>query len=96
MNLSTARVLFVTGLAGLLTSNVACGDSASSGGDAGAPGPSGLPVPPGASDRPRPSGAPGNLTVLDWAGFKSALTYTFDDGQPSQIAHYAGSVTLSP
>jgi peptidoglycan/xylan/chitin deacetylase (PgdA/CDA1 family) len=27
--------------------------------------------------------------VLDWAGFKSALTYTFDDGQPSQVEHYA-------
>jgi peptidoglycan/xylan/chitin deacetylase (PgdA/CDA1 family) len=26
--------------------------------------------------------------VLDWAGFKSALTYTFDDAQPSQIEHY--------
>jgi lysophospholipase L1-like esterase len=26
---------------------------------------------------------------LDWAGFKSALSYTFDDAQPSQIEHYA-------
>ena len=38
---------------------------------------------------PVPSGTPGNLKVLDWAGFKSALTYTFDDAQPSQIEHYA-------
>jgi hypothetical protein len=29
------------------------------------------------------------LHVLDWAGFKSALTYTLDDAQPSQIEHYA-------
>jgi len=50
---------------------------------------SGLPVPPGAADLPPPSGTPGNLRVLDWAGFKSALTYTFDDAQPSQVEHYA-------
>jgi peptidoglycan/xylan/chitin deacetylase (PgdA/CDA1 family) len=36
----------------------------------------------------QPSGPPGNLKVLDWAGFKAALTYTFDDAQPSQIEHY--------
>jgi len=49
----------------------------------------GLPTPPGVANLPRPSGAPGNLKVLDWAGFKSAVSYTFDDGQPSQIEHYA-------
>ncbi len=49
----------------------------------------GLPAPPGVANLPRPSGAPGNLKVLDWAGFKSAVSYTFDDGQPSQIEHYA-------
>ena len=49
---------------------------------------SGLPVPPGGGDLPRPSGKPGRLIVLDWAGFKSAVTYTFDDAQPSQVAHY--------
>ena len=27
--------------------------------------------------------------MLNWAGFKSALTYTFDDAQPSQVEHYA-------
>jgi peptidoglycan/xylan/chitin deacetylase (PgdA/CDA1 family) len=26
---------------------------------------------------------------LNWAGFKSAASWTFDDSQPSQIAHYA-------
>ena len=49
---------------------------------------SGLPAPPVEANRPRPAGAPGNLVVLDWAGFKSALTYPFDDGQPSHVAHY--------
>ena len=60
------------------------------GGSGGAPpGPAGsLPVPPGPGDLPPPSGTPGNLKVLNWAGFKSALTYTFDDAQPSQVEHY--------
>jgi hypothetical protein len=47
-----------------------------------------LPSPPGAANLPRPSGTPGNLKVMDWAGFRSAVSYTFDDGQPSQIEHY--------
>jgi peptidoglycan/xylan/chitin deacetylase (PgdA/CDA1 family) len=58
-------------------------------GGGGPPGPSGLPIPPGPSDVAKPSGAPGGLSVLHWAGFKSAATYTFDDAQPSQIEHYA-------
>jgi peptidoglycan/xylan/chitin deacetylase (PgdA/CDA1 family) len=37
----------------------------------------------------KPAGTPGNLTVLDWAGFKAAVSWTFDDSQPSQIDHYA-------
>lgn len=48
---------------------------------------SGLPVPT-TGNIPKPSGEPGNLVVLDWAGFKSAVTYTYDDAQPSHIAHY--------
>jgi peptidoglycan/xylan/chitin deacetylase (PgdA/CDA1 family) len=49
---------------------------------------SGLPYPAGAG-APGPGGEPGALTVLDWAGFAAAVSYTFDDGQPSQIEHYA-------
>jgi peptidoglycan/xylan/chitin deacetylase (PgdA/CDA1 family) len=52
-------------------------------------GPSGLPTPPVAGGVPRPSGTPGNLTVLDWAGFRAAVSYTFDDANSSQIEHYA-------
>jgi hypothetical protein len=39
---------------------------------------------------PRPSGsvASPNLRVLPWAGFKAALTYTFDDSQPSHLEHW--------
>jgi peptidoglycan/xylan/chitin deacetylase (PgdA/CDA1 family) len=43
---------------------------------------------PAVDNVPKPSGAPGNLVILDWAGFKAAVTYTFDDTQPSQIEHY--------
>jgi peptidoglycan/xylan/chitin deacetylase (PgdA/CDA1 family) len=50
---------------------------------------SGLPIPAGAGNVPAPSGAAGGLTVLSWAGFKGATSFTFDDSQPSQIAHYA-------
>jgi len=48
---------------------------------------SGLPDPP-ASGVPRPCGKPGNLRVLDWAGFKGAVSYTYDDSQPSHVQHY--------
>jgi peptidoglycan/xylan/chitin deacetylase (PgdA/CDA1 family) len=61
-------------------------------GSAGLPaivrGPSGLPVPPGGGVA-RPSGTPGGVTVLDWAGFRAAVSYTFDDTNSSQIQHYA-------
>jgi peptidoglycan/xylan/chitin deacetylase (PgdA/CDA1 family) len=49
----------------------------------------GLPVPPGAGNVPAPTGAVGGLSVLSWAGFKGAVSFTFDDSQPSQIDHYA-------
>ena len=31
----------------------------------------------------------GPITILNWAGFKAATSWTFDDSQPSQIAHFA-------
>lgn len=49
---------------------------------------SGLPIPP-VRGLPRPCGAPENLRVLDWAGFAGAVSYTYDDSQPSHIQHYA-------
>lgn len=36
----------------------------------------------------RPAGAADGLTVLDWAGFQAAVTYTFDDATASQVANY--------
>ncbi|HKQ71955.1 MAG TPA: polysaccharide deacetylase family protein, partial [Polyangiaceae bacterium] len=62
------------------------GSSGAGGGGAGAA--SKLPVPPGAANVPRPSGGAANLKVIAWAGFKGAISYTFDDSQPSQIDHW--------
>ncbi len=65
------------------------GAGSSSGSSGGTSGVSGLPTPPGAANVAEPSGTAGNLTVLPWAAFKAAVSWTFDDSQPSQIAHYA-------
>jgi peptidoglycan/xylan/chitin deacetylase (PgdA/CDA1 family) len=48
----------------------------------------GLPVPSRTGVAP-PSGEVGGLRVLDWAGLKGAVSYTFDDANRSQIDHYA-------
>jgi peptidoglycan/xylan/chitin deacetylase (PgdA/CDA1 family) len=65
------------------------GSGGNGSGGNGSGGMSVLPVPPGDATVPRPSGMPQNLTVLNWAGFAAAVTYTFDDTNSSQIAHYA-------
>lgn len=49
----------------------------------GAPCASDLP-PAGEGGVPAPTGTAGNLQVLDWAGFSSAISYTFDDARVSQ------------
>ena len=43
----------------------------------------------GASGQAAPTGAGSKVTVLDWAGFKGAMSFTFDDSNSSQIAHYS-------
>lgn len=48
---------------------------------------SGLPV-PGVRGRPEPRGDQARLTVLDWAGYEGAASYSFDDTQPSQVEHW--------
>ncbi|HWA70865.1 MAG TPA: polysaccharide deacetylase family protein [Polyangiaceae bacterium] len=70
------------GAGGAATGGTSAGGTTSSGA-------SKLPVPPGASDVPKPSGTPGNITVLNWAGFKAAVSYSFDDSNSTQIQHYA-------
>jgi peptidoglycan/xylan/chitin deacetylase (PgdA/CDA1 family) len=75
-------------VAGSSGSSAAAG-LAGTGGDAGSSGSlSGLPPAPGSADKPKPSGAVGGLSVLPWAGFKAAVSYTFDDSNSSQISHY--------
>ena len=63
------------------------GGAATSGG-ASPTGPSNLPAPPGAANVPKPSGTPASITVLNWAGFKAAVSYSFDDSNSTQIQHY--------
>jgi peptidoglycan/xylan/chitin deacetylase (PgdA/CDA1 family) len=66
------------------------GGSDTSGLDGGIRGPLGSPPEAPASNVPQPSAtvATPNLRVLPWAGFKAALTFTFDDSQPSHIEHW--------
>lgn len=64
------------------------GGSGSGGGGAVGPGPSDLPPAPGAGNVPKPSGTPGEITVLDWAGFPAAVTFSFDDNDGSQLTYY--------
>ena len=46
-----------------------------------------LPVPP-TTGVAKPAGAAGGLSVIKWAGFKGALSYTFDDSLQNQVTHY--------
>jgi len=81
---STGGTMAGTGGATGGTSN---GGSASGG---SAPvGVSGLPVPPGAANVPKPSGTATKITVTHWAGFKGAVSYSFDDDNTSQIQSYS-------
>lgn len=41
----------------------------------------------GASGQPKPSATVGGLKVLDWAGFKAAVSFTFDDNNATQVAN---------
>lgn len=72
--------------------NLQAGASGASGGadaaGAGSSEPSGMPLPT-TNGVAKPNGAAGNLKILDWAGFKAAVSFTFDDALTSQIANYA-------
>jgi hypothetical protein len=57
------------------------------GGTSSPPGASGYPA-AGASGQAKPSGAGTTVTVVAWAGFKGALSFTFDDTNSSQISNY--------
>jgi hypothetical protein len=60
----------------------------SAGGTTGTTTMSGLPVPPGSANVSPPTGNATTVTVINWAGFKSAVTFSFDDDNDSQIADY--------
>lgn len=76
-----------TGSAGTTGTTGSAGTTGSGGGSSTVV--SGLPLPPGAGGMPKPSGTAGNITVLNWAGFKGAVSYTLDDDNDSQIADYS-------
>lgn len=67
------------------------GGTNASGGSGGTStiGPSDIPVPAGPSNVPKPSQAAGGFKILDWAGFKGAISFTFDDALASQLQHYS-------
>ncbi len=64
------------------------GGSSGAGGGGGVSSASNLP-PAGASGQAAPSATGTKVTVLDWAGFKSAVSFTFDDSNQSQLDNYA-------
>jgi hypothetical protein len=80
----------VGGTATAGTSGTTAGSSSggSSTGGSTTAGPSGLPVPGGAANVPKPTGTGTQITVVHWAGFKAAVSYSFDDDNTSQIAGY--------
>jgi peptidoglycan/xylan/chitin deacetylase (PgdA/CDA1 family) len=74
------------------TAGSSSGGSTSGGSASGGSAPvgtSGLPVPPGAANVPKPAGAGTQITVVHWAGFKGAVSYSFDDNNTSQIQSYS-------
>jgi peptidoglycan/xylan/chitin deacetylase (PgdA/CDA1 family) len=80
----------MTGSGGATAKGGAGGGTSVTGGTGGGSvvvGASGYPS-AGASGQSAPTGAGSKVTVLDWAGFKSAISFTFDDTNQTQIDHY--------
>jgi hypothetical protein len=75
--------------AGGASTTAGTGSGGSTTGGSASTGASGLPVPPGAANVPKPSGAGTQITVVHWAGFKGAVSYSFDDNNTSQIQNYS-------
>ncbi len=83
----------VDGSGGSSTGGGGAGAAESGGGGPLPVGECGLPI-PARDGIAQPVGAPGNLTVVDWAGFQSAVSYTLDDANSSQIQHYSALQAL--
>lgn len=81
-----------TSESGGMTSSASAGSagmqiSATAGAWAGPTADCGLPA-VGTTGVPQPADTPADFTILNWAGYKGAVTYTFDDGNSSQITNY--------
>ncbi len=70
------------------------GTTGSGGGTGTTVGASGYPA-AGASGQAQPTGSASTVTVLAWAGFKGALSFTFDDTNSSQISNYPALQALN-
>ena len=71
------------------SNNVATGGTIATGGSVSSPFKcSNLSAHPGTTGKGKPSGAVGGLKILDWAGFTGAVSFTFDDNNPSLISNY--------
>ena len=64
------------------------------GSEGGTVGASGYPA-AGASGQAAPTGTGSKVTVLPWAGFKGAISFTFDDTNSSQISNYSALQALN-
>lgn len=86
-----------TGAAGApATGGAGAGSGGAPGGGGGATSVSAhLPEPSGGSTVPQPTGAGTKITVVPWAGFKGAVTYSFDDDNQSQIDNYTALNTAA-
>jgi len=70
------------------------GSGGVSGSGGGAVSASGYPA-AGASGQAKPAGTGTTVTVLPWAGFKGAISFTFDDTNSSQISNYPALQALN-
>jgi peptidoglycan/xylan/chitin deacetylase (PgdA/CDA1 family) len=82
------------GVGGKTSSDGSMGGSTSAGGSTGAGGGTVVASACGLPDGPNsavaePTGSGSTLTVLPWAGFKAAVTFSFDDANSSQTDNYA-------
>ncbi|HET9958384.1 MAG TPA: polysaccharide deacetylase family protein [Polyangiaceae bacterium] len=75
---------------GMATGGMTTSAGGGSGGSSGASvsSLSGIPIPPVEGNVPPPTGAASTLKIVDWAGFKGAVSYTFDDTNSSQISNF--------
>ena len=98
---STAGITGRGGVTGTGGPGPASGGSSGVGGTTGTGGgtsvtvsPSGYPA-AGASGQAKPSATGTTVTVLPWAGFKSAISFTHDDTNSSQISNYSQLAALN-